>query len=71
MRGKSLAAAFSPRRHPLATVSMPLAWDELDEAYPTDFTIQTVPEIMARRGDPWAGILDAKGDLEARIARAG
>ena len=71
VRGKSLAAAFSPRRHPLATVSMPLAWDELDEAYPTDFTIQTVPEIMARRGDPWAGILDAKGDLEARIARAG
>ena len=71
VRGKSLAAAFSPRRHPEATVSMPLAWDELEAAYPTDFTVATVPAILDRRGDPWAGILDAKGDLEARIARAG
>jgi bifunctional non-homologous end joining protein LigD len=71
VRGKSLAAAFSPRRHERATVSMPLSWDELADAYPTDFTIATVPAIMARRGDPWAGILDARGDLEAQIARAG
>ena len=71
VRGKSLAAAFSPRRHARATVSMPLTWDELDDAYPTDFTIASVPAIMARRGDPWAGILDARGDLEAQIARAG
>lgn len=71
VRGKSLAAAFSPRRHKLATVSMPLAWDELEQAYPTDFTITSAPAILADRGDPWAGMLDAKADLGAQIARAG
>ncbi len=76
VRGKSLAAAFSPRRHAQATVSMPLAWDELDGVYPTDFTILTAPEVVARRGDPWADILEAKTDLDALLeassaARAG
>jgi bifunctional non-homologous end joining protein LigD len=65
VRGKSLAAIFSPRRHAGGTVSMPLAWDELADAYPTDFTIRTAPYILDRRGDPWARILDAKGDLAA------
>lgn len=70
VRGKSLAAAFSPRRHALATVSMPLSWDELDDVYPTDFTIRTVPDIMARRDDPWADMLEAKTDLDALMASA-
>ena len=76
VRGKSLAAAYSPRRHPQATVSMPLSWDELDDVYPTDFTILTAPEVTARRGDPWTDILEAKTDLDALLeasasARAG
>lgn len=64
VRGKSLAAAFSPRRHPYATVSMPVSWDELAQVYPTDFTIRTVPDLLAERGDPWADILDAKASLD-------
>ncbi len=71
VRGKSLAATFSPRRQPGATVSMPLEWDELESAYPTDFTISNVPGILSERGDPWADILGAKGDLEAGLAKAG
>ncbi len=76
VRGKSLAAAYSPRRHAQATVSMPLTWEELDEVYPTDFTILTAPEVAARRGDPWSDILEAKTDLDALLeasasARAG
>ncbi len=71
VRGKSLAAAYSPRRHPLATVSMPLTWDELLTAYPTDFTITTAPGVLESRPDPWSGILAAKGDLAAVIASAG
>ena len=62
-RGKSLASIFSPRRHPLGTVSMPLEWDDLGHIYPTDFTLRTAPDILDSRGDPWAGILDAKQDL--------
>jgi bifunctional non-homologous end joining protein LigD len=67
VRGKSLAAPFSPRRHRDATVSMPLRWSELGEVYPTDFTVLTAPERLGALGDPWAGILDAKTDLEAAL----
>ncbi|HEU5051017.1 MAG TPA: hypothetical protein VFU00_11865 [Gemmatimonadales bacterium] len=67
VRGKSLAAAYSARRHAAATVSMPITWEELDTVYPTDFTILTAPEIVERRGDPWAHILEAKTDLDALL----
>jgi DNA ligase D-like protein (predicted polymerase)/DNA ligase D-like protein (predicted 3'-phosphoesterase) len=72
-RGKSLAAAYSPRRHPEATVATPVTWDELPEIYPTDFTLRTVPQRLERGGDPWAGILDLRQSLDEpaeRIAAA-
>ncbi len=62
-RGKSLASIFCPRRHPLATISMPVTWEQLEQIYPTDFTLLTVPALLAEHGDPWAGILKAKQDL--------
>jgi bifunctional non-homologous end joining protein LigD len=62
-RGKSLASIFCPRRHPHATISMPVTWDQLERIYPTDFTLLTVPELLENQGDPWAGILKAKQDL--------
>ncbi|MGI9041576.1 MAG: non-homologous end-joining DNA ligase [Gemmatimonadales bacterium] len=62
-RGKSLAAPYSPRRHPGGTVATPVSWDELEEIYPTDFTILTVPDRLEAAGDPWKGILEAKQDL--------
>jgi bifunctional non-homologous end joining protein LigD len=66
-RGKSLASIFSPRRHPLGTVSMPLDWEELEHVYPTDFTLRTVPDLLDAKGDPWADILAAKQDLGALL----
>jgi bifunctional non-homologous end joining protein LigD len=66
-RAKSLAAAYSPRRHPDATVSMPLRWEELHKIYPTQFTIRTVPALLARQGDPWAEMLSSKVDLAAAV----
>ena len=71
VRGKSLAAAYSVRRHPAATVSTPVTWDELPRIYPTDFTVHTLPERLATLGDPWARILDAKHDLAAALGLAG
>ena len=62
-RGKNMAAIYSLRPAPGAPVSMPVRWDELDGVYPTDFTIRTVPERLARLGDLWAGILEAKHEL--------
>jgi bifunctional non-homologous end joining protein LigD len=69
-RFKSLACAYSPRAKPGAPVSMPLAWDELERWYPTDWTVRTVPARLAAAGDAWARILDAKHDLDALIAPA-
>ncbi len=67
VRGKSLASIFSPRRHPLGTVSMPVEWEQLERIYPTDFTLRNVPDILETQGDPWAGILQAKQDLAALL----
>jgi len=71
VRGKSLAVPFSPRRHPMGTVSMPLTWDELGSVYPTDFTLRTVPDRLEASGDPWAGILESKQDLTMALGGEG
>jgi bifunctional non-homologous end joining protein LigD len=42
---------------------MPVEWEQLEEVYPTDFTIRTVPDILEQQGDPWADILTSKQDL--------
>lgn len=68
-RGKSVATPFSPRRHPAATVSATLRWEELEEIYPTDFTLLTMPDRLEKEGDPWARILDAKQSLPAALDR--
>ena len=70
-RGKSLAVPYSTRRHPLATVSTPVGWDELERIYPTDFTLRTVPDRLEAEGDPWDGILDSKQDLSAILGVGG
>jgi DNA ligase D len=53
-RDRTMASAYSARRTPIATVSTPLTWKELAEADPDDYTIGTVPDLLARRPDPWA-----------------
>ncbi len=67
VRGKSLAAAYSVRRQPAATVSTPVTWEELPDIYPTDFTVHTVPDRLATIGDPWERILGAKHDLAGAL----
>lgn len=55
--GKTLAAAYSPRPVPDARVSYPLTWEELATAKPELYTIRTVPNLLATRGDRWANFL--------------
>ena len=70
VRGKTLAAAFSPRLAPEASVSVPLRWDELGHVYPTDFTVLTAASQIAQRGDPWARILESKNDIHGLLGLA-
>jgi DNA ligase D len=53
-RDRTFASAYSVRSTPIATVSMPLTWNELVGADPDDYTIATVADLVARRDDPWA-----------------
>ncbi|MBV8717080.1 MAG: DNA ligase D [Chloroflexi bacterium] len=67
-RSASLAAVYSPRAVAWAGVSTPLRWEELEHAYPTQFTIVNVPERLAQTGDLWQDILDARVDLRALLS---
>jgi bifunctional non-homologous end joining protein LigD len=51
--GATVVAAYSPRVRPGVPVSYPVGWDDLDAVSPADFTILTVPGLVAD-GDPWA-----------------
>jgi DNA ligase D-like protein (predicted polymerase) len=55
-RDHTIAAAYSVRGVPAATVSAPLRWDEIADAEPADFTIRTVPARVAALGDLHADI---------------
>ncbi len=70
-RGKNMASVYSLRPLPGAPVSTPVSWAELPDVYPTDFTIDTVPERFARVGDLWGDILGAKHDLRRLLEADG
>jgi DNA ligase D len=55
-RDRTFASAYSARKTAIATVSTPLSWEELRDAEPDDYTIATVPDLVASRPDPWADI---------------
>jgi bifunctional non-homologous end joining protein LigD len=64
-RGKTLAAVFGARAKPKATVSMPLTWKQVSQGVKiTDFTITNVPELLKKKGDPWAGFFAARQALK-------
>jgi len=64
-RGKSLASAFTARAKPKATVSMPLTWKQISQGVKiSDFTITNVPELLKKKGDPWAEFFDARQTLK-------
>ena len=70
-RGRTLNAAYSPRRIPGAFVATPLTWDELANVEPVDFSLSTLPARLRDTGDPWQGILQARHDLTRVFKREG
>jgi bifunctional non-homologous end joining protein LigD len=62
-KDRTIASAYSVRPTPDARVSTPLTWDEVPDCRPESFTIDTVPERFAVRGDVEAGMDAAAGSL--------
>lgn len=67
--GKTMASVYSPRAVPGAWVSIPLAWDQLEDTVPTDFNIRTVPDRF--QTDPWQDFLLRKHELVDAFTRVG
>ncbi len=63
-KDRTVAAAYSVRPRPNATVSAPLSWDEVDSCNPADFTLATMPSRFAEIGDRHRDIDLKPGSLE-------
>jgi DNA ligase D len=63
-RDRTIASAYSVRPKPGAPVSAPLAWDEVPEVAPEDFTVATMPARFAEVGDRHAAIDDVAHSLQ-------
>jgi DNA ligase D-like protein (predicted polymerase) len=57
-RDHTIAAAYSVRGVPTATVSTPIRWEEVDTVEPGDLTMATVPARFAELGDLHAAMDD-------------
>lgn len=66
-KDRTVASAYSVRPVPDARVSTPLRWDEVQACRPEVFTPTTVPRRLAEQGDPWEGMDEAPGSLEALL----
>ena len=67
-RGKTIASVYSVRPTSIATVSMPVAWEHLNDIAPKDFTLLSVPDLIGGNDDQWIGVLEQKQDLNKILA---
>lgn len=65
-----MAAAYTPRARPGTPVSFPVAWDQLDQIAPRDFTVRTAARLIGD-GDPWAALMPAPQRLTAELIEEG
>jgi len=60
--GSTLASIYSVRPRPEASVSTPVTWKEIDRGVRIeDFTVKNVPARVAKLGDLWKPLLQARG----------
>ena len=68
--GATIVAPYSPRARADASVSFPVAVEELGSVSPGDFTIQTVPKLLARPGPKrWRALASERGRLPSALLR--
>jgi DNA ligase D len=67
---KTVFGAWFARPRVGGQVSTPLTWDEVDTVDPEQLTIRSVPDLVRRRGDPWAGIADQPQSLQPLLDMA-
>jgi bifunctional non-homologous end joining protein LigD len=66
----SVICAYSPRVRPGTPVSFPIAWDDLDDVSPGEFTVHTAVELLRDR-DPWAEQMPPPQRLRAELVEEG
>jgi DNA primase len=65
-----VVAAYSPRVRPGLPVSFPVAWDDLNDIRPADFTIHTALRHLGDR-DPWRAQMPKPQRLPADLVEEG
>jgi bifunctional non-homologous end joining protein LigD len=64
-RGKSLAAVFTARAKPKATVSMPLTWKQIEQGVKiSDFTVKNVPALLKKKAHAWSDFFNQRQTLK-------
>lgn len=67
-RGQTLAAPYSLRPWPGATVSTPLKWNEVKPGlHPSKFTIETIFPRLKKYGDLWKPVLEKGIDMDKSL----
>ncbi len=67
-KGQTLAAPYSLRPKPGATVATPLEWKEVKKGLkPTDFTIKNIFARLKKKGDLFKPVLEKGIDLKAAL----
>lgn len=69
-KGQTLAAPYSVRPKPGATVSTPLEWNEVNHKLsPQQFTIKNVLKRFEQKGDLWAPVLGKGIDMKSILKK--
>jgi bifunctional non-homologous end joining protein LigD len=68
--GATVAAAYSPRARPGATVSFPVRWEDLESVAPGDFTVLTAPALLGGH-EAWAGQMPEPQALSDSLVQEG
>ena len=68
--GATVVAAYSPRIRSGTPVSYPVAWTDLDDVTPADFTIRNVAARLGE-SDPWAEMMPARQTIAPALIDEG